>query len=60
MIVGTHEIKGKVEELKKQFVVLQKNYCSADENDSEVQYEISGVVKKKILFNQYPKTIMKT
>jgi len=51
MIIGTHELRGAVEELSQPFCVLQKS--------SEKEYKISGLVSRKIVFNQYPKTIMR-
>lgn len=54
MILGTHELKGKVEKLKQPFCILEKQ--SDEENAS---YEVTGVVKQKLLFNQYPKIIMR-
>lgn len=54
MICGTHELKGKVETLKQPFCVLQKK-----QEDENVSYQIRGVVTRKLLFNRYPKTIMR-
>ena len=57
MILGSHELKGKVETLKESLCVLQKNY----DNDSEQasSYELVGIIKQKLIFNQYPKVIMR-
>ena len=55
MILGRHELKGSVEKLKQPYCILQKQ---RDEEDA-AQYQVVGVVTQKILFNQYPKTIMR-
>ena len=55
MIVGTHQLKGVVEKLKKPFCVLTKQ----KEEDEKTSYRVTGLVTEKILFNQYPKTIMR-
>jgi len=54
MIVGTHELKGSVKNLAQPFCVLQK--CTDAESK---EYKITGLVDRKIVFNQYPKTIMR-
>lgn len=60
MILGSHELKGTIEELKQPFCVFEKERdCSEGEESSDVQYRVAGVVTKKVLFNNYPKTIMK-
>jgi hypothetical protein len=55
MILGSHQLKGSVEELKQPFCVLKKHV----DDDANVSYIISGVVTRKLLFNQYPKIIMR-
>ena len=60
LIVGTHEIKGKVENLKNDFAILKKVCHDTNATESNIEYEVSGIVKKKLLFNQYPKTIMRS
>ena len=50
MIIGSHALQGKLEELKQPYCILQKE---------DGEYRVRGVVSKKILFNQYPKTIMR-
>jgi hypothetical protein len=55
MILGSHQLKGSVEELKQPFCVLKKQV----DDDGNVSYTISGVVTRKLLFNQYPKIIMR-
>lgn len=54
MIVGSHELKGSAVKLKRPFCVLKKEKV----NDS-TSYQLKGVVTKKLLFDQYPKTIMR-
>jgi Ctf8 len=61
MILGSHELKGTIEDLKQPFCVLKKEHDSSadDGNKTNSQYTIQGVITKKILFNQYPKIIMR-
>jgi hypothetical protein len=56
MILGSHQLKGKVEQLKEPFCVMEKQY---DENQQLQAYLVVGVVKQKLMFNQYPKVIMR-
>ena len=49
MIVGSHELTGQVVPLKQAFCVLEK----------KEGYEIRGIVTQKILFDKYPKTILR-
>jgi hypothetical protein len=53
MILGSHELKGSVVTLKQPFAVLKKRV------GEKVDYEVVGVVTKKLLFDQYPKSIMR-
>lgn len=68
MIVGSHELKGKVVMLKQPFVVMKKKKKAlprkileggVKEDDGQVEYEALGVVSKKLLFDEYPKSIMR-
>lgn len=60
MVLGTHELKGKVEKLKQPFCILEKKSTSgSDDGTGAESYEVTGVVKQKLLFNQYPKIIMR-
>ena len=89
MTIGTHELKGKVEDLKQPFVVMKpRKRMNDDENDGggihnnhrngtekrrkqesnshgnmdvdvKEGYEIAGIIKNKILFDRYPKSIMR-
>ena len=54
MTVGSHELKGSIETLKQPFAVMKK--CKRVAN---TDYEIVGVITKKYLFDQYPKSIMR-
>ena len=44
-------------DLKEHFTVLEKNYNS--EQTDLLSYVPMGVIKKKLLFSDYPKVIMK-
>ena len=70
MTIGNHELKGTAIKLKEPFAVLRKRKASqiTSNNDdgsnqlqsqSGVQLEVVGVVKKKLMFDQYPKSIMR-
>ena len=57
MTLGSHQLKGKVEKLKEPFNVMEKVY---DENQQTLKcYKIIGIVKERLIFNQYPKVIMR-
>ena len=88
MTLGSHELKGRVEDLKQPFVIMKKKRkrdgdgcggdggggdggdCSSEMDvDSSasapslsgaaVSYEVAGAVKKKMMFDNYPKSIMR-
>ena len=89
MTLGSHELKGRVEDLKQPFVVMTKKKRKRDGDGSgggggddgggdcssgmdidssasapslsgaAVSYEVAGVVKKKMMFDNYPKSIMR-
>ena len=65
MTIASHELKGKVIELKEPFLVLRKRKRSSNEEEEEdkkgnnVEFEITGMIKKKVLFDKYPKSIMR-
>ena len=75
MILGTHQLKGKIEILDEPFCIMEKQ-TKGDGNDdamddveadelllssssSKTSYNIVGIIRRKFLFNQYPKTIMR-
>ena len=79
MILGTHQLKGKIEILDEPFCIMEKQTkgdgindadavmddVEADElllsssSSSKTSYNIVGIIRRKFLFNQYPKTIMR-
>ena len=73
MTIASHELKGKVQKLKQPFVIMrpfkrdrndEENMLIDDSNSSCKRqkrngYTIAGIVRTKILFDQYPKSIMK-
>ena len=60
MILGSHELKGSIEQLKQPFCVFEKEHCLSSEGENQLQYKIAGVINKKLLFNNYPKSIMRS
>ena len=56
MILGTHELQGKVESLKQPFCVLEKQ---EDLSDGTTSYRVGGIVTRKLLFDKYPKVILR-
>ncbi|MGK3755087.1 MAG: hypothetical protein ACI8RD_007396 [Bacillariaceae sp.] len=74
MIVGSHQLKGKVIKLKDPFCLMEKRYKVSDESESKSSsssqpkkkkqkqiesYQIIGIVKEKYHFVTYPKVIMR-
>mmetsp|Transcript_7206 Transcript_7206/g.12932 ORF Transcript_7206/g.12932 Transcript_7206/m.12932 type:complete len:132 (-) Transcript_7206:68-463(-) len=61
MTVGTHELKGNIEPLKEPFVIMRKRkrLDVGNNNSSSTEYEVAGVIRKKMQFIQYPKIIMR-
>lgn len=73
LIIGHHQLKGTSITLKEPFAVLRKRKFQPDVTNerevallkrhsnggAKVQYEVAGVVKKKLMFDQYPKSIMR-
>ena len=55
MILGTHELQGKMESLKRPFCILQKE----EEGGGNTSYRISGIVTRKLLFDKYPKVVLR-
>jgi hypothetical protein len=74
MIIGSHELKGVCQTLARPFVMLQPEPKNCDqkmkstyvdqviEEMTEVSkgYSVAGIISKKILFNSYPKIIMRS
>jgi hypothetical protein len=78
MILGTHQLTGKIETLKEPFCVMERRRRGSSSNGSatnmefeddyqnenqersnQTSFHIVGVVRRKFLFNQYPKSIMR-
>lgn len=74
LIIGNHQLKGTSVTLKDPYAVLRKRKISETQSDessiletnllkrhgpAKVQYEVAGIVKKKLIFDQYPKSIMR-
>ena len=70
IIIGHHELRGTSITLKEPFAVLRKRKFVPDttneremkllkRHEAKVQYEVAGVVRKKLMFDQYPKSIMR-
>lgn len=75
MIIGSHELKGNVQILAQPLVLLKKGSKTEKDpvdnkkrksksddssaNEDEREYIVAGVVRKKILFNSYPKIIIR-
>lgn len=55
MILGSHELRGKIETLKQPFCVLEKE----TEDDGATSYRVGGIVTHKLLFDKYPKIILR-
>ncbi|RLN48967.1 hypothetical protein BBJ29_004088 [Phytophthora kernoviae] len=68
--IGNHLLTGKVAKLAKPFAILQKNKqhdgdsdvemkdTAEDEGDKQVQYEVVGVVKTRVVFASRPKPML--
>ena len=58
MILGSHQLKGKIEKLKEPFCLMEKVYNKENQSLLEA-YQVIGIVKQKYLFSDYPKVIMR-
>lgn len=56
MVLGSHELKGSIVSLKEPFAVMKKR--KRDDEDA-VDYQVVGLITKKLLFDRYPKSIMR-
>jgi len=70
MILGSHELKGTLEPLEQPFVVLRAATTTKRKRDDDPTtekrtktekegYEVAGIIRQKLLFNTYPKIIMR-
>lgn len=75
LIIGNHELKGTAIILKEPFAVLRKRKAKQITQHNDVDWvsgestllkshckthlEVVGVVKKKLMFDQYPKSMMR-
>lgn len=53
--IGSNHLEGKVIPLKKQLAVLEKE--EAADRDSKVCFNVTGIIKRKIVFKTRPKPI---
>jgi len=70
LIIGNHQLKGTTINLKEPFVVMKKRRkndrktCNEGESKidahSGVELQVAGIVKKKLMFDAYPKSIMRS
>ncbi|GMI00553.1 hypothetical protein TrLO_g8319 [Triparma laevis f. longispina] len=58
LLVGTHEIKGKIIKLKKPLLLVRKQK-SEPNSTTPLPVLAEGIITEKYLFNGYPKTIMR-
>jgi hypothetical protein len=59
MILGNHELTGKVVKLADPFCLMEKKYNESVTPKEIEAYQIIGIVREKFLFNNYPKAIMR-
>jgi hypothetical protein len=60
MILGSHQLKGKVEKLKQPFCLMEKVYSNGNGHGGSLEaYQVIGIVRQRYLFSEYPKVIMR-
>jgi hypothetical protein len=72
LIIGSHELRGSIEPLAQPFCILEKQVLEKeDDDDDDVDpksknvssssscYHVRGIIDRKLLFRQYPKTLIR-
>eukprot|EP00911_Craspedida_sp_UC1_P001403 UC1_evm6s1056 len=61
LLIGHHQLKGKIVKLEKPYGVLQKNTAPRGEDGSpgEVSYEVLAYIKRKLIFSARPKPLVR-
>mmetsp|Transcript_26707 Transcript_26707/g.62413 ORF Transcript_26707/g.62413 Transcript_26707/m.62413 type:complete len:155 (-) Transcript_26707:939-1403(-) len=59
MILGSHQLTGEEKKIDDPFCLMEKKYKEGVTPKQIESYQIIGIVKKKFLFKNYPKVIMR-
>jgi len=59
LIIGHHILHGKAQELEKPLIMINRGQTfEMDNEESDIKYDVTAVIKKKLVFKTRPKPIV--